>query len=134
MFQESEIAMCLETVSDKIDKPTTLIQSGWKTFTGTQTQLRFENMPFKGSRDVPLDKWITAEATVEKISTGAVIRGRDYKPGFHIYEDEQEVKSKTYKRRVYYRKVHTRGKQDGLTVIVALEMYVPSDPDAWPQN
>lgn len=119
--------MCLETVKDRMDKPTTLIQSGWKTFNGPPAKPRFENFAFKSSKDVPLDKWITAEANVAEI-VGRQISG--YKPGFHIFEDETEFKGK--KRRVYYRRAHTRGLQDGLTIVVALDMYVPSDPDGWP--
>ncbi len=119
--------MCLDYGHFKVE-PSTLIQSGWKDF-GSATfgsKLRFDNFQYKGSKDVPLNKWITAE--------GDKVSGADYRAGFHIYEDEKELNGsgKNSKRRVYYRNAHTRGRQSSLTVIVAQEMYVPSNPDDWP--
>jgi hypothetical protein len=119
--------MCLDSVTEKIDKPTTLIQSGWKEFQGNRAQPRFAAYAFKGSRDVPLDKWIAAEVQEIKVSTF-----KKYDAGFHIFEDEEEKTLPSVKRRVYYRKAHTRGRQNRSTVVIAAEMYVPSDPDAWP--
>jgi hypothetical protein len=120
--------MCLSIVKDKFGKPSSLIQSGWKDFGGAGTSLTFASFQFKGSRDVPLDKWLTAEG-------GKVKGGADYLAGFHVYEDEVELKKANKMPRlthVYYRHVHTRGEQDGLKIVVARELYVPSDPDAWP--
>lgn len=118
--------MCLEYVREKV-APTSLIQSGWKEFSGgyNTNKLSFQNFPFRGSQTVPMDQWLTAEGDGK-------VRGGDYKPGFHIYEDEKELDGRSRKRRVYYRRVHTRGTQDGLTVVIAQEMYVPTNPDAWP--
>jgi hypothetical protein len=118
--------MCLERVNEKIPNPTTLILSGWKQFGGTDAKPKFEAFAFKGSGDVPLDKWITAESKV--VSMGG--RG-SYDAGFHIFEDETELKG-VAKRRVYYRNVHTRGIDRSKSVVIAREMYVPSDSDAWP--
>jgi hypothetical protein len=116
--------MCLATVSEQIGKPTTLIQSGWKRFdSGLLGKPKFENFTLKGSRSVPLDEWLVAE--------GGTAKGSNYTAGFHIFEDEKE-KLPSDKRRVYYRKVHARGRDRALTTVVAQEMYVPSDPDAWP--
>lgn len=118
--------MCLESVTETIKTPTALIQSGWKEFAGTTTGPRFQNFSFNGARNVPLDKWITAETKEVKISTF-----KKYTAGFHVYEDETELKGRQ-KRRVYYRNAHTRGRQNGFTIIIAPEIYVPSDPDGWP--
>lgn len=122
--------MCLESVSATIN-PTTLIQSGWKEFNGTQARPCFETYAFNGSRDVPLNKWITAEGN-HPITVSQWHKGKSYDPGFHIYEDENELTTLHRKRRVYYRNVHTRGQDRSKTVVIAREMYVPSDPDAWP--
>lgn len=127
--------MCLDSVTEQFDKPTTLIQSGWKRFNGSGRNLLFEAYQYGGTKDVPLDKWIKAEGT------NIAGRGQDYKAGFHVFEDETEFgkaggryyAGKADKRRVYYRKVHTRGRQEGLSVVLATEIYVPSDPNAWPQ-
>ena len=118
--------MCLSSISETVE-PVSLIQSGWKEFDGPTAQPRFAAYSYKGTRDVPLDKWITAEGKNIKVSTF-----KHYDAGFHVYSEEQELKSRSQKRRVYYRNVHTRGTQDNLTVVIAKEIYVPSDPDAWP--
>lgn len=115
--------MCLDVVNETYDNPSTLIQSGWKSFTGSKTKPQFEVKNLNGNKEVPLDTWLTAE---EK-------REHGYITGFHIYTDETEtaVKKLTI-RRVYYRNATYLGLQNKGTVIIAKEMYVPSDPDAWP--
>lgn len=114
--------MCLDAGHHKVES-STLIQSGWKKFNGYEPDLMFEAMSFGGAKRVPLDKWITAEGKgVQAIPS--------YDAGFHIYEDEKETRPGN--RRVYYRNVHRRGRQSGCTVIVAKEIYVPSNPDDWP--
>lgn len=118
--------MCLESVKETI-KPNTLIQSGWKQFNGTRDKPTFEAYSFKGSSAVPLDKWITAETKDVWSNTST-----KYAAGFHIFEDEKELNNKSNKRRVYYRNVHTRGRDRSVTVVIAREMYVPADPDEWP--
>lgn len=127
--------MCLESGFKSIEK-SGAVQSGWKVFVGTSSQPAFQSMTYKNSALVPLDKWIAAEGG--QIKTGGLLSG-GYDAGFHIFEDEQELKAISNwsgttgtKRRVYYRNAHTRGKQSGATIVVALDMYVPSDPDGWP--
>ena len=120
--------MCLSTVDEKIAKPVALIQSGWKTFAGSFANPSFENFDFAGSRIVPVDKWIIAEG--DKVKDGPSWGG--YKAGFHIYEDETELRKMKNKRRVFFRNVLVRGRQDQLACVVAQEMYVPSKEDAWP--
>lgn len=120
--------MCLDSGHKKLEK-SNVVQSGWKTFVGSygSNNLQFESVDYKGSRKVPLDKWITAEG--DKIKSGTF---GSYEAGFHIYEDDGEIKSKAGFRRVYYRNAHTRGRQDGKTVVVASDMYVSSDMEGWP--
>lgn len=116
--------MCLENVTRR-PTPTTLIESGWKEFNG-RSILQFKSVQLRGSYDVPLDQWITAEE--KKVSS--------YTSGFHVYSDERQLRRngsvESQYRRVYFRNAHTVGIQDNKTISVAKEMYVPSDPDAWP--
>jgi len=118
--------MCLHHIQEQYDNPSNVIISGWKRF--VSFPLRFENFKNKGTSEVPLDQWIDAEE--KEINTG--YSGKNYKTGFHVYEDEEQAKKKSATRRVYIRKVHTKGTEDSVTVLVAQEMYVPSDPNAWP--
>jgi hypothetical protein len=121
--------MCLADVTERIDSPTTLILSGWKSFNGSISAPVFSAMVWKGQKAVPLDQWITAEG--DKIEMGGW--GKGYKAGFHVYADERQLKDiRDSVRRVYYRLLHTYGVQDKHTVIVAKELYVPSDPEGWP--
>lgn len=119
--------MCLEVVSNTKPEPSALIQSGWKHFGGTNAAPTFEIMNYRGSRTVPLNEWLVAEG--KKIKD----YGAEYKAGFHVYCDEDEIR-KDYgsHRRVYYRQVHTRGHQHNKNVVIATEIYVPSNPNAWP--
>ena len=112
--------MCLDTVTKSLEK-STLVESGFKLFTGTPDHPRFEAFGLHGKPEVPLDQWITAQET--KV-TG-------YVSGFHIYIREKEH-IKTKLRRVYFRNAHTKGQQREKTIVIAKEMYVPSDPNAWP--
>jgi hypothetical protein len=118
--------MCLDTITERIDQPSALIESGWKTFNMPSGKLQFAVQIHAGSMAVPLDKWIKAEGG--KIKVGSF---KSYEPGFHVYEHERELRGMAA-RRVYYRGLHTRGIQDGKTVVVAGELFVPSQPDAWP--
>jgi hypothetical protein len=111
--------MCLDTVDKKLE-PSTLIESGWKTFAGSKTHPSFENYGLDKTSAVPLEKWLVAKQT----PLG------QYDSGFHIYTEEPK-KNKTY-HRVYFRGAYVIGTQDGATVIVAKEMYVPSVDDMWP--
>lgn len=121
--------MCLSTIAETYEEPSTMIMSGLKVFKGSTSTPEFENQFYKGSKKVPLDVWIKAEGT----SLGF------YPAGFHVFEADSTSTSQQSSywdmkkaRRVYMRKVHTKGTQDGMTIYVAEEIYVPSNPDAWP--
>ena len=118
--------MCLDTIKEKNDIPSTMIMSGWKQFNGSGRSLRFQNMPINSNYDVPLDEWIKAE---KKTVSG---NGFSYESGFHVYTEEKELNKQYSYRHVYIRKIKTVGIQSSMTVAVAEEMYVPSDPDDWP--
>lgn len=118
--------MCLDVVNERVGTPNQLIQSGWKTFTKSSFgKLSFENFGLASKKDraVPMDEWIVAEGK------GA---NAEYGPGFHVYENEADKSLPSGKRRVFYRKVVARGRQSGCDVAVALELFVPSDENAWP--
>lgn len=121
--------MCLSTITERIGSPTKLIVGGWKEFSVMNGKPRFMNTSLNHNYEVPLDKWITAESVTIDMD-----RKQSYNSGFHIYSDEVENKKKKLAnlRRVFYRGVETIGTQDGVPVVIAREMYVPSDPDAWP--
>jgi hypothetical protein len=122
--------MCLSSVSKKISKPTLAVQDGWKKFNGgsfLSKKLEFEVCTYKGGKDVPLDQWIKAEGP--EIESSAWDK-KKYAAHFHIWLDEKDAP--TGVRRVFFRKAHTIGLQDAHKVIVAEEMYVPSDPNKWP--
>jgi hypothetical protein len=121
--------MCLDSITEELKDPTELVMCGWKEFnTNGRGDLTFQNQQFKKSNVVPLNEWITAEGPKLELSWR-----RNYKAGFHIYCDEVELKKKNRSvRRVYYRGVETIGEQSSLGVVIARQMYVPSDPDGWP--
>lgn len=118
--------MCLQTVQKHIDKPTTLIEGGWKYFNGPDNNL-FPHNKWNKVNKCPLDRWITAEG-------GDIDSGR-YKAGFHVFTDEAKVRKipgAADVRRVYFRRVTAQGVDSGIETVVAQEMYVPSQKDAWP--
>lgn len=125
--------MCLQTVAEKFDS-STLIIDGWKEFGGTSSKPEFAAFSLGGKKGVPLDEWISAdsESIFGKAKGVVATDGKTYVPGFHIYEDEDEARKLGASRRVYSRRMHTRGIQDKATVIIAQEMYVPSNPNGWP--
>lgn len=121
----------MSTVKETYDNPSPIIQSGYKLFKGASSSLEFEAMVHKSKKEVPLDQWLTAEESSVRADDS-----RNYTAGFHAFTNEAEVKRASWAagrtgRRVYLRKVHTFGTQGG-EVIVAKEMYVPSNPDGWP--
>lgn len=119
-FIKGKKCMCLDSVTKSL-ATSSLVESGFKTFSRGTGALRFENFGLGGKDVVPLDQWITAEE--KNVGT--------YTSGFHIYTREKEHNPANL-RRVYFRRAHTRGSQGNKTIVVAKEMYVPSDPDAWP--
>lgn len=118
--------MCLSTIKETYDNPSTVIQSGYKEFTGTGKNLKSQQT----GKAIEFDKWLVALEQQIKADDGQA-----YTSGFHVYEDETQVK-KLYRSSsttlIYYRKVHTRGTQGSDTVVIAKEMYVPSDKNGWP--
>jgi hypothetical protein len=120
--------MCLTKVVNTYDKPSGLIVDGWKEFNfsgrGSLGLLKFQN--FGGT--VKQDVWLQANEVMptEEITASD---GKKYKAGFHIYADEGKPRGC---RRVYLRHITSAGDQSGNDCVVAQEMYVPSDPDAWP--
>jgi hypothetical protein len=119
--------MCLSKVT-VTPAPSDLIVDGWKEFGLKGTKLAFQNV----SGTVETDKWMQASESGAPTGLRAD-DGQKYKAGFHAYFDEREAKrfSVTF-RRVYLRNITCIGDQDGRKCVVAQEMYVPSDPDAWP--
>jgi hypothetical protein len=121
--------VCLSAITEQYERPSLLILDAWKTFAGSASRPCFESYPYRGESYVPLDQWIEAEGTKDVVSSD----GKKYKAGFHVFEEaKDEPKPYAPRRRVYVRRVRTKGKQDKDTVLVADEMYVPSDPEAWP--
>ena len=123
--------MCLSTVSNKRPEFSSLILSGWKGFNGTTRDPKFSNFSHKGSKDVPLNTWISKETdgtTNGRVEAGD---GTHYSVGFHIWPDEKN-KPREASRMVYYRRATAMGRQEGCPVIIAEEMYVSSDPEGWP--
>lgn len=124
--------MCLERVDRALDSTNTLIESGWKYFEKDAHQLQFPHQPHGGTKTVPTDKWLRAE---ERAEIGAARGGMAYKVGFHIFVDERQAKTASFSgklRLIYYRRSTYKGIDQGQPTVVAQEMYVPSDQDAWP--
>ena len=117
--------MCLTKVVNTYDKPTDLIVDGWKEFEGYGSSLKFQN--FGGA--VRQDAWLKAN-DVKSTTDITANDGKKYKSGFHVYADEKDKPRGC--RRVYLRTVTCAGEQSGSKCVIAQEMYVPSDPDAWP--
>jgi hypothetical protein len=119
--------MCLSKVTTTYDKPSDLIVDGWKEFSGKGNSLSFSAM----GGTVALDVWLQASASTAKDLTAT--DGKKYKVGFHIYAGDVFERYSSYRyRRVYLRRITCIGDQDGKKCVIAQELYVPSDPDAWP--
>jgi hypothetical protein len=118
--------MCLEKVKERNDVPSMTIISGWKDFGNYRSGLEFRNISLNNSKKVEMDKWIIAEKKTINATDGT-----KYDTGFHVWTEEKELTSKNLTH-VYIRKISTIGIQEGLTVAIAEEMYVPSDPNDWP--
>lgn len=120
--------MCLESLKEEYESPSNMIMDGWKEFDGVGNNLTFQI----DGQLVVFDKWLTAKET--RIS-GLILGGESYTSGFHVYCNDEEIrKTWGHYRHVYIRKVTYLGRQDGKDVVVAKEMYVPSDPDGWPPH
>lgn len=121
--------MCLTKIKETYDTPSMMVMDGWKEFVGTSSSPQFSAFALNGSNKVPLDKWLTA--TDENAKEVRASDGNMYKPGFHVYADEKEMKSAN-KRRVFVRRVSCRGIDGSKECIIAQEMYVPSKDNGWP--
>ena len=127
--------MCLSRIRETYDSPSTLIVDGWKAFRQKNGVLEFENFGVGGQggqMGVPLDQWIQASAGDAPRGITAS-DGKNYIPGFHVYSDEQQIsKNRSTFQRVYVRRVTCLGDQGTMATVIAQEMYVPSDQNAWP--
>ena len=128
--------MCLSRITESYEPPCPMITDGWKSL-GTDPKKPRLQMKLNGKLEIPFDTWL--KATDENVTSGLVRAddGNNYKPGFHAYSDESELNSvkRRYSgdyRRVFLRGISCSGTQDGWKVVVAQEMYIPSDPDGWP--
>lgn len=120
--------MCLTKVTEIYDDPSALVTDGWKSIDAKKPRFQFK---VSGSTDIPFDQWITA--TNEHAKNGVKADdGNVYEPGFHAYAEEKELKGKPGYQRIFLRNITCLGVQDGLKVIVAREMYLPSDKNGWP--
>jgi hypothetical protein len=117
----------MSRVVEQYDHPSAVIMDGRKQFGGTPSKPTFQNMALKGAYDVPLDQWISADTSKKIIATD----GKGYEAGFHVYEEDKETTKSAY-RVVFVRSVSARGEEGQRRLFIAREMYVPSDPAAWP--
>ena len=108
--------MCLD-VAYKKRPPKTGV--GWKIFTRVDYTYSFKYRQLNGTFLVPTDVWLTAENKNIHATYGL----REYPSGFHIYLDKPDG---IVVVRVKYRNGHTYGRQDGLRIVVASEMFVPA--------
>jgi hypothetical protein len=121
--------MCLSKVTESYEPPCSVITDGWKDIDPKKPSLQFT---INGKSAVPLDVWISATAEHAKDGGGGKIKADDgilYEPGFHAYAEEPKKGKKT---RVFLRNILCQGEQDYQKVVVAREMYIPSDPNGWP--
>lgn len=119
--------MCLSNVTEQYDSPSSLIVDGWKDLAGLWPNLQFQNYAVNGSKDAPLDRWLKADI----FSQVAASDGKSYEAGFHVYEDEPNTK-RSHRRRVFVRFISAKGDQSSEKVVIAREMYIPSDRNGWP--
>lgn len=119
--------MCLEYIHEEYEHPSAVILDAWKEFGGSESKPQVQ-YPVNGSNVIPFDQWVKAEGS--RINMGP---SKDYPAGFHCYEDESTKSYNPGRRRVFIRRIHTRGRQHGEVVLVASEMYVPKDQkNGWP--
>ena len=118
--------MCLDRVSTTYDEPSGLIMDGWKEFRGPRDSPTF----YYAGGPVQLDTWLRASGHTMISSDG----GR-YQAGFHIYSEDLQRRRAVQRsawRRVYFRNATCEGFEDDKKVVIAQEMYVPSDRNGWP--
>jgi hypothetical protein len=119
--------MCLSRILEQHDTPSAVITGGRKQFNGTDNKPKFASYALHGSQDVPLDQWIAAD-TSQKISAST----GQYEAGFHVYDEDTKETNQAPYRLVFVRNISASGLEGSRKVVIAREMYVPSDPDGWP--
>jgi hypothetical protein len=121
--------MCLSSVTELYDRPSSLIVDGWKSIGAAKPSFQ---LSVNGKTAIPFDEWITA--TTEHAKGGKIRAddGKHYPCGFHCYSDEKELKELQPKSRVFVRGILALGKQNGKAVVIASEIYLPSKQDGWP--
>jgi hypothetical protein len=119
--------MCLD--SFKTRNNTCDVGYGWKIFNERKNrQIRFRYRKHEGNFIVPINKWL-------KIKSKSYIDswGGKYHTGFHIYTDYNEAKKifsfisfdkNCIIRKVAFKGVYAIGRDSGVKVIVAREMFV----------
>ena len=93
--------------------------------------------PYFMEKEVPLpvDKWINEkDYRLKRYKRKETISadGGCYQMGFHVYRNKGQAEKRTCFEsdiivRVKFRQAHTRGKQGGLNVIVAKEIFIQSE-------
>lgn len=132
--------MCLDSITKQYEAPSPLIVGGFKGFNGTAKKPSFS--AYMSSKVVlELDTWIKAEKIHGDASAHVTVSGYgrgssvSYAPGFHGFTGDLKSLPSGYgsiKLPVFYRGIHTIGKQSSVEVVVADELYIPSKPDGWP--
>lgn len=125
--------MCLSKVTATYDKPSGLIVDGWKGFSVRGTAEGLLAAP-SGTELVTAPRGVKVQMDAWVKATGADLvadDGKYYQAGFHAYFDEHRRDGRAT-RRVYLRGITCAGEQDGYPCVIAQEMYVPSDTNAWP--
>lgn len=117
--------MCLERVTKRYQKPTNKVIWVYKKFTFYGNKILFHYQG--GSTSVGV--WVKS-SNRNLISDLATGEEQNYKSGFHAYsvfKQAQKILGKHDKKilRVKFRKVVAEGVQDGASVVVAKEMYIP---------
>lgn len=113
--------MCLYKVEKVYKRRSNKVVTAYKVLDYDQENYHFPYVYFHDSSVCPTGKWIKAEEKAV-IARG----GKLYHSGFHCYKYKNTAYSISNKIvKVKLRRVHTIGIQDGVTVLVAEEMFVP---------
>jgi hypothetical protein len=119
--------MCLSRIDKKPSKLKAYKERyGYKVFEN-YGGLRFQIKRFKGSKLVPIGKWLFTDPK-RPIGTSCNIRDK-YLPGFHIYLKRPKMSHNIwYGQRIVkikFKQPVCTGYQSSLPVVIAKSMYVP---------
>ena len=120
--------MCLALITKSYPKPSRDVVKVWKWFSYERINKRLRlYYAFRGGR-VITGKWI--KATEGRICFGDINGLDSYPKGFHGSSSQRGVRKGLHYNYyvlipVEFRRVHTKGKERGLSVLVAYEMRVP---------